>query len=299
MDYIPLYPFDTDPLRIVGRDPGIITRVGVPPPETPPPEPDSPEEPAAACEASTGDGGDAPAAARPDKSPAPAATESPAPTAPDGPPEDGEAAGERQLSEIVVEWMNAHWDTVAELARAGEPPALPAPPEVRGAGAATGDEGESAAAAGRVAAPRVRLRKGDRWTRAAMAEFLRQLAATHSVTAAAKAVGKNRRSAYKLRARLKGQPFDIAWETALRLGFDELAHTALELALEGEEVPHYHKGELVGTHRRRNPQLIVNLLKMRNQAGGPIYGGYGDGAEAEFWSENWEQMVHRVETGEE
>jgi len=105
----------------------------------------------------------------------------------------------------------------------------------------------------------------------------------------------SRNSAYKLRARLKGQPFDIAWEAAFRHGYDELAHSALELALEGEEVPHYHKGELVGTHRKRYPHLVVNLLKLRNRAGAPMLGRYG--AAAEFWSENWEQMVQRVETG--
>ena len=74
-----------------------------------------------------------------------------------------------------------------------------------------------------------------------MAEFLRQLAATHSVTAAAGAVGMSRKSAYKLRTRLKGQPFDIAWEAAFRHGYDDLAHAALELALEGEEVPHCYE----------------------------------------------------------
>ena len=60
-----------------------------------------------------------------------------------------------------------------------------------------------------------------------MAEFLRQLAATHSVSRAARAVGMSRQSAYKLRNRLKGQPFDIAWEAAFRQGYDNLAHTAL------------------------------------------------------------------------
>ena len=107
--------------------------------------------------------------------------------------------------------------------------------------------------------------------------------------------GRAGRSAYKLRARLKGQPFDIAWEAAFRHGYDELAHAALELALEGEEVPHYHRGEVMGTRRKRHPQLMVQLLKLRNRAGAPMLGRYG--AAAEYWSENWEKMVHRVETG--
>ena len=50
----------------------------------------------------------------------------------------------------------------------------------------------------------------DRWTKVKMAECLRVLAATQQVKAAAKAVGMSRQSAYKLRNRLKGEPFDIA-----------------------------------------------------------------------------------------
>jgi hypothetical protein len=128
-----------------------------------------------------------------------------------------------------------------------------------------------------------------------MADFLRALAGTHNVAEAARSVGMSRQSAYRLRARLKGQPFDIAWEAAFRHGYDDLAQAAIELALEGEEVPHYHGGELVGTHRKRNPQLIVALLRMRNGDGAPMLGRYG--AAAEFWSEHWEQLVHRIEKG--
>ena len=63
-----------------------------------------------------------------------------------------------------------------------------------------------------------------------MARFLRELAATHCVATAAKAVGMTRQSAYKLRARLKGEPFDIAWETAFQHCYDALAQAALERA---------------------------------------------------------------------
>ena len=63
----------------------------------------------------------------------------------------------------------------------------------------------------------------------------------------------------------------------------------------GEEVPHYYQGELKATHRKRSPQLIMGLLRLRNRAGAPMLGRYN--AAAEYWSEHWEQMVHRVETG--
>jgi hypothetical protein len=177
------------------------------------------------------------------------------------------------------------------MARAGEAPVRPAPPPPEPGRGAPPPEPEAPAEP----PPKPHVARGDRWTKWKMAEFLRQLAATHSVTAAARAVGMSRRSAYKLRARLKGQPFDIAWEAAFRHGYDELAHAALELALEGEEVPHYYQGELKATHRRRNPQLMVQLLKLRNREGAPVLGRYN--AAAEFWSENWDQITHRIETG--
>jgi len=188
----------------------------------------------------------------------------------------------------VAEWLDQHWDIVHAMARAGEAPLRPPPlaPEETEASDEPGDAEPL---------PPPYVEPDDRWSKWKMARFLRELAATHSVTAAARMVGMSRQSAYKLRSRLKGQPFDIAWEAAFRHGYDNLAHAALELALEGEEVPHYYQGELVATHRRRNPQLIVQLLKMRNRAGAPMLGRYG--AAAEFWSEDWERMTQRVETG--
>jgi hypothetical protein len=53
------------------------------------------------------------------------------------------------------------------------------------------------------------------WSPAKKAAFLRALAATQSVSRAARAVGMGRQSAYKLKRRLAGQPFDVAWEQAV------------------------------------------------------------------------------------
>lgn len=133
------------------------------------------------------------------------------------------------------------------------------------------------------------------WTRAKMGDFLRMLAASHSVAQAARSVGMSRQSAYKLRSRLKGEPFDIAWETAFRHGYDNLAHAALERALNGVEVPHYHKGELIGTSRKYDERLTVALLAMRNRFGAPTVGRFE--AMAEYMSERWDSLLDRVETG--
>lgn len=56
----------------------------------------------------------------------------------------------------------------------------------------------------------------ERWTAPKRVAFLRALAATRSVSEAARAAGMSRQSAYRLRARLAGSPFDRAWELALR-----------------------------------------------------------------------------------
>lgn len=135
----------------------------------------------------------------------------------------------------------------------------------------------------------------DRWTKRKMADFLRVLAAQQSVSAAARAVGMSRQSAYKLRNRLKGEPFDIAWEAAFQHGYDALHQAALERALHGVEVPVFHAGEQVGTRRHFDERLTVFLLSRRNAVGAQRLSRYG--AAAEFWSERWEAMLEQVENG--
>ena len=128
-----------------------------------------------------------------------------------------------------------------------------------------------------------------------MAEFLRILAAKQCVAAAARAVGMSRQSAYKLRNRLKGEPFDIAWEAAFQHGYDALHQAALERALHGVEIPVYSKGEQIGTRRHFDERLTVFLLSRRNAQGAQRLSRYG--AAAEFWAERWERMLDQVEHG--
>jgi len=103
----------------------------------------------------------------------------------------------------------------------------------------------------------------DGWTPARQARFLRRLGATHCVSEAARSVGMSRQSAYKLRNRLRGEPFGVAWECAFRRKFDALADSAMTRAIHGVEVPHFFKGELIHTSRRYDERLTVALLAMR------------------------------------
>lgn len=107
----------------------------------------------------------------------------------------------------------------------------------------------------------------NQWTREKMVAFLRELAATQSVSAAARAVGMSRTAAYNLRNRLQGQPFALGWEVALECGLHALGHAVLDRALNGEEVPHYYHGELVGTTRRYDNRLARWLLANPWQVG--------------------------------
>ena len=147
----------------------------------------------------------------------------------------------------------------------------------------------------RLTPPPYRASAPNKWCPARMADFLRALAASQCVAEAARSVGMTRQAAYRLRARLKGEPFDIAWEAAFQHGYDALAEAALERAIHGVEVPVFHKGEQVGSYRRFDERLTCFLLARRNPVGAQTLGRYT--AAAEFWSERWDQMLHRVEHG--
>lgn len=132
-----------------------------------------------------------------------------------------------------------------------------------------------------------------RWTTRKIIEFLRALAATHSVKDAARSVGMSRQSAYKLRSRLKGLAFDAAWDEVFKHSYENLPYAALERALNGIEVPHYYKGELIGTSRRYDERLTVALLKMISSAPCLMLGSDVPGMHAR--GRRFETLVNRIE----
>jgi hypothetical protein len=136
----------------------------------------------------------------------------------------------------------------------------------------------------------------DRWSRTKMAEFLRVLGATHSVSEAARSVGVSRQSAYRLRARLRGEPFDIAWDAALQSGYEALRQAALERALHGVELPVYHRGELIGTRRAFDERLTVFLLSDRNRHRQPM--SHLQSERQRNWSARFDDLVERVRLGQ-
>lgn len=128
------------------------------------------------------------------------------------------------------------------------------------------------------------------WTARRMRLFLQALAQTCSVKQAAAAVGMSRQSAYRLRARLSGQPFDDAWDAALEFGLQQLAHAALDRALNGVEEPVFHNGEQVGTRTRYDERLTMFLL-----AHPARIGRHPVGREADL--NQWDRLLNGIEHG--
>ena len=136
----------------------------------------------------------------------------------------------------------------------------------------------------------------DGWSLGKQAAFLRQLSASHSVSAAAKSVGMSRQSAYRLRSKLKGQAFDLAWEVAFHHSYDVLAHAALDRALNGVEVPVFFQGEQIGSYRRFDERLTVALMRKVSLGGVPIMGKLAPMAERH--ARDFETLLGAMERGD-
>lgn len=137
----------------------------------------------------------------------------------------------------------------------------------------------------------------DGWSLEKQVGFLRQLSATHSIADAARSVGMSRQSAYRLRSRLKGKAFDLAWEVAFHHSYDVLAHAALERALNGVERPVFFQGEQIGSYRNYDERLTVALLDRMTAGGNPAFGRLGPGAEKQ--ARDFEALLGRIAEGEE
>jgi hypothetical protein len=138
--------------------------------------------------------------------------------------------------------------------------------------------------------PKTRKPRHTEWNRKKMALFLRELAATQSVSSAAAHVGMSRQSAYRLRDRLVGTPFAFGWDVALEQGLAQLAHAMLDRAVNGVEVPHYYKGELVGNSRHFDERLSIWLM------GNPWKVGRRQIAR-EYSAQGWDRLLARIEQG--
>jgi hypothetical protein len=98
------------------------------------------------------------------------------------------------------------------------------------------------------------------WSADKQRMFLRQLAATGSVTRAAEAVGMTARSAYYLRNRPEMKVFREAWMGALRAAADTLVALAFERAVTGTRQKYWQDGKLVGERLVPSDRMLTWLL---------------------------------------
>jgi hypothetical protein len=89
-------------------------------------------------------------------------------------------------------------------------------------------------------------------------------------------VGVSAEAVYELRRRPDAQSFRVAMDLALDGAADQVEDGVFGRAIHGVEIPHYYKGELVGTHRRFDERLAMFILRYRKPW---RYGKYRDRAD--------------------
>ncbi|MBA3941930.1 MAG: hypothetical protein C0520_12030 [Sphingopyxis sp.] len=106
-----------------------------------------------------------------------------------------------------------------------------------------------------------RRRRASGWTPDTQACFIRALAAMGSVGPAAKAVGMNRASAYRLRDRPDAESFAAAWDRAISMGRTHQFGIAMDRALNGVTIVRVLKGGAVDVSGGPDMALVRAALR--------------------------------------
>lgn len=121
----------------------------------------------------------------------------------------------------------------------------------------------------------------DGWSEGRQCMFLAQLYVTGSVTAAARAVGLTRASAYRLRGRADAESFAHAWDTVLtppgtgrcdplRSDFRKVTNSALIRQAEtGLIQPVLYRGSMTTIRRKADNSALFRLLRRLDAATEP------------------------------
>lgn len=113
--------------------------------------------------------------------------------------------------------------------------------------------------------PVPRKYRHDGWTPERQRAFIEALADTGSVTRAAGMVNMAQSNCYYLRRQPGAEGFRRAWAAALDFGQDRLKDIAFERAIEGELIPYFQNGKLVGFHRKHNNALLMFCIRHYGQ----------------------------------
>ncbi|MDO7842624.1 hypothetical protein [Sphingomonas immobilis] len=104
----------------------------------------------------------------------------------------------------------------------------------------------------------------DGWTPERQRLFIAGLAKIGAVRPAARSAGMSAKSAYALRRRAgPDSSFAAAWDRAVEAGGVMRDGTAIDRAIEGEEVPVFYRGQQVGSRKRYNTSLLLAAMRPR------------------------------------
>lgn len=113
--------------------------------------------------------------------------------------------------------------------------------------------------------PVPRRYRHDGWTPERQKAFIEALADTGCVTRAAAMVNMAQANCYALRRAPGAESFRRAWDAALDFGLKRLKDIAFERAIEGQLVPVFVAGKLLGFRRKRNDALLMFCLRHYGQ----------------------------------
>lgn len=101
----------------------------------------------------------------------------------------------------------------------------------------------------------------DGWTPERQRAFIEALADTGCVDRAARMVNMAQANCYTLRRAPGAEEFRRAWDAALDFGVKRLKDVAFSRAIEGELVPVFVGGKLIGFRRKYNDKLLMFCLR--------------------------------------
>jgi len=107
----------------------------------------------------------------------------------------------------------------------------------------------------------------DGWTPERQRAFIAALARIGTVSAAARAVGMSRKSAYALLGRAGPESsFAHAWGDAQAAGRANVFATAVDRAIDGVEIPYFYRGVQCGVRRVYSDRLLLAALRAADRA---------------------------------
>lgn len=114
-------------------------------------------------------------------------------------------------------------------------------------------------------APVPRKYRHDGWTPERQKAFIEALADTGCVSRAAGIVNMAQANCYTLRRARGAEEFRRAWDAALDFGLQRLKDIAFERAIEGQQIPVFVGGKLMGYRRKTNDALLMFCLRHYGQ----------------------------------